>query len=149
MDRLTTFELFVRIVDRGSFSAAAADMGVSRPVATAAIQALEQRLGARLLHRTTRLVRPSAEGETYYQRCLAILADIEDADAQVNGAVRGTVRVDMVGRLARTLLMPALPAFLHHIPNSPSISGKENDLSIWCEKGSIAVVRAGPCPTVR
>ena len=53
MDKLDTLTLFVRIVERGSFSAAAADLGVSRPVATAAIKALEVSLGARLLHRTT------------------------------------------------------------------------------------------------
>ena len=70
MDRLDTLSLFVRIVDRSGFTAAAADLGVSRPAATAAIQALEARLGARLLHRTTRHVRPTAEGETYYQHCV-------------------------------------------------------------------------------
>ncbi len=59
MDKLDTLTLFVRIVERGSFSAAAADLGVSRPVATAAIKALEVSLGARLLHRTTRHVRPA------------------------------------------------------------------------------------------
>ncbi len=69
MDKLDTLTLFVRIVERGSFSAAAADLGVSRPVATAAIKALEVSLGARLLHRTTRHVRPTAEG-----RRLAVLS---------------------------------------------------------------------------
>ena len=61
MDRLASLELFVRIVDRGSFSAAAADLSVSRPVATATIKALEQRLGTRLLQRSTRHVQPTAE----------------------------------------------------------------------------------------
>lgn len=68
MDKLDTLTLFVRIVERGSFSAAAADLGFSRPVATAAIKALEASLGARLLQRTTRHVRPTAEGSLYYQR---------------------------------------------------------------------------------
>uniref|UniRef100_UPI0025B8CF93 helix-turn-helix domain-containing protein n=1 Tax=Acetobacter sp. UBA5411 TaxID=1945905 RepID=UPI0025B8CF93 len=54
MDRFATLNLFLRIVDRGSFTAAAADCGISRPVATAAIKTLEQRLGTRLLHRSTR-----------------------------------------------------------------------------------------------
>lgn len=108
LDRLTTFELFTRIVDRRSFSAAAAGMRVSRPVATAAITALEHRLGTRLLQRSTRNVTPTVEGEVYYQRCLAILTDMEDADRGEGGAVAGRLSVDVAGNLARTAMLPAL-----------------------------------------
>lgn len=87
MDKLDTLTLFVRIVERGSFSAAAADLGFSRPVATAAIKALEASLGARLLQRTTRHVRPTAEGSLYYQRCVAILAALEEANRSAGGAL--------------------------------------------------------------
>src|SRR3546814_13238382 len=116
MDRLSSIELFVRIVERASFSAAAADVGVSRPVATATIKELEHRLGTRLLQRTTRHVQPTVEGEIYYRRCMAILADIEDADRSASGAVTGLLRVDVAGNLARTMLLPALPAFLAQHP---------------------------------
>lgn len=116
MDKLATLELFTRIVDRRSFSAAAADMKISRPVATAAIKALEQRLGTRLLQRSTRHVAPTIEGEAYYQRCLAILADVEEADRGAGKAVAGLLRVDVAGNLARTVLLPALPAFLARHP---------------------------------
>ena len=116
MDRLATLELFTRIVDRRSFSAAAADMKVSRPVATAAIKALEHRLGTRLLQRSTRNVAPTVEGAVYYQRCLAILTDMEDADRGAGGAVAGRLRIDVAGNLARTTLLPALPAFLARHP---------------------------------
>lgn len=88
MDKLDTLTLFVRIVERGSFSAAAADLGVSRPVATAAIKALEVSLGARLLHRTTRHVRPTAEGSLYYQRCVSILAALEEANRSAGEHLR-------------------------------------------------------------
>src|SRR3546814_12049834 len=94
MDRLSSIELFVRIVERASFSSAAADVGVSRPVATATIKELEHRLGTRLLQRTTRHVQPTVEGEIYYRRCMAILADIEDADRSSSGPVTGLLRVD-------------------------------------------------------
>ncbi len=97
MDKLDTLTLFVRIVERGSFSAAAADLGVSRPVATAAIKALEVSLGARLLHRTTRHVRPTAEGSLYYQRCVSILAALEEANRSAGGSISGTIRVDVAG----------------------------------------------------
>ncbi|RXX75060.1 LysR family transcriptional regulator, partial [Klebsiella pneumoniae] len=99
MDKLDTLTLFVRIVERGSFSAAAADLGVSRPVATAAIKALEVILGARLLHRTTRHVRPTAEGSLYYQRCVSILAALEEANRSAGGSISGTIRVDVAGNL--------------------------------------------------
>ena len=107
MDKLDTLTLFVRIVERGSFSAAAADLGFSRPVATAAIKALEASLGARLLQRTTRHVRPTAEGSLYYQRCVAILAALEEANRSAGGSIAGIIRVDVAGNLARTLLLPA------------------------------------------
>jgi len=143
MDRLGTLELFVRIVDRGSFTAAAADCGVSRPVATAAIKALEERLGTRLLQRTTRHVQPTLEGEAYYRRCLAILADLEDADRTASGAVAGLVRVDLAGHLARTIILPELPAFLARHPSlTVHLSEGERFVDLVRE-GVDCVIRAG------
>ncbi len=143
MDRLTTLELFVRIVDRASFTAAAIDMGVSRPAATAAIKALEERLGARLLHRSTRHVSPTLEGEAYYRRCLAILADLEDADQSASGAVSGLLRVDVPGNLARMIILPALPAFLARHPSvTVQIAEGERFVDLLRE-GVDCVVRAG------
>jgi DNA-binding transcriptional LysR family regulator len=143
MDRLTTLELFVRIVDRASFTAAAIDMGVSRPAATAAIKALEERLGARLLHRSTRHVSPTLEGEAYYRRCLAILADVEDADQNASGAVSGLLRVDVPGNLARMIILPALPAFLARHPSvTVQIAEGERFVDLLRE-GVDCVVRAG------
>ncbi len=143
MDRLASLELFVRIVDRGSFRVAAADLGVSRPVATAAIKALEQRLGARLLQRSTRHVQPTVEGRAYYGRCVAILADMEDADRSAGGAVAGLVRVDVVGNLARTMLLPALPAFLARHPALTVHLGEGERFIDLVREGVDCVVRAG------
>lgn len=143
MDRLDTLELFTRIVDRHSFSAAAADMKISRPVATAAIKALEQRLGTRLLQRSTRSVTTTLEGAAYYDRCLAILADVEDADQGANGAVTGQLRVDVAGNLARTVLLPALPAFLARHPElTVHLSEGERFVDLVRE-GFDCVVRGG------
>ncbi|TWH34437.1 MULTISPECIES: LysR family transcriptional regulator [unclassified Aminobacter] len=143
MDRLATLNLFVRIVERGSFSAAAADCGVSRPVATAAIKALEERLGARLLQRTTRHVQPTAEGETYYRRCVAILAELEDADRSAGGAISGVVRVDVAGHLARSILLPELPAFLARHPGLSVHVGEGERFVDLVREGVDCVVRAG------
>jgi DNA-binding transcriptional LysR family regulator len=143
MDRISSLELFVRIVDRGSFSAAASDLGVSRPVATATIKALEERLGTRLLQRSTRHVQPTAEGEAYHRRCVAILADIEDADRGASGAVAGLLRVDVPGHMARAMLLPALPAFLAKHPALTVHLGEGERFVDLLREGVDCVVRAG------
>lgn len=143
MDRFTTLDLFVRIVDRGSFSAAAADLGISRPVATTAIKELEQRLGTRLLQRSTRHVQATVEGQAYYRRCVAILADLEDADRGAGGAVAGLLRVDVVGNLARTILLPALPEFLARHPALTVYLGEGERFVDLVREGVDCVVRAG------
>ena len=143
MDRLATLELFTRIVDRLSFSAAAADMKVSRPVATAAIKALEQRLGTRLLQRSTRHVLPTVEGEVYYKRCVGILAEVENADRDAGGAVSGLLRVDVAGNLARTMLLPALPELLARYPTLTVYLGEGERFVDLVREGVDCVVRAG------
>ena len=85
MDRLDAMRLFVRVIDRRSFTAAAADLGIPRSTATEAIRRLERDLGSRLMERTTRHVAPTPDGNAYYRRCLSILADIDEAE----GALRG------------------------------------------------------------
>lgn len=143
MDRLATLDLFTRIVDRASFSAAAADCGVSRPVATAAIKALEQRLGVRLLQRTTRHVQPTLEGDAYYRRCRAILADLEDADRSAGGPVSGLLRVDVVGHLARTMILPNIHDFLAHHPALTLHFSEGERFVDLVREGVDCVIRAG------
>jgi DNA-binding transcriptional LysR family regulator len=143
MDRLATLNLFVRIVERGSFSAAASDHGVSRPVATAAIKALEEQLGTRLLQRSTRHVRTTVEGQAYYHRCVAILADLEDADRDAGGAVAGLVRVDAAGHLVRKILLPELPDFLARHPKLTVYLGGGERFVNLVREGVDCVVRAG------
>jgi DNA-binding transcriptional LysR family regulator len=96
MDRLTSLTAFVRVVDTGGFSAAGRRLNMSTTMVSNHVQALEERLGARLLNRTTRKVSLTEVGKTYYDRCVQILADIEQAD-DIAGAMqstpRGTLRV--------------------------------------------------------
>jgi DNA-binding transcriptional LysR family regulator len=143
MDRLDVLGLFIRIVDRRSFSAAAIDMGVSRPVATAAIKSLEERLGVRLLQRSTRHVAVTPEGETYYRRCLAILSDLEDAERGASGSVSGLLRVDVPGNLGRTIILPALPDFLQRHPAVTVQIGEGERMVDLLREGVDCVVRAG------
>ncbi len=146
MDRLASIELFLRIIERGSFTAAAASCGVSRAAATAAIQALETRLGTRLLQRSTRHVQPTQEGQLYYEHCLAALSALEEADRTIGTALTGTIRLDTVGHLARTIILPALPEFLARHPGLNVHLGEGERLVDLLREGVDCVVRGGPLP---
>jgi DNA-binding transcriptional LysR family regulator len=91
MDRLTSLTAFVRVVDAGGFSAAGRRLNMSTTMVSNHVQALEDRLGARLLNRTTRKVSLTEVGRAYYDRCIQILADIEQAD-DIAGALQSTPR---------------------------------------------------------
>jgi DNA-binding transcriptional LysR family regulator len=122
---------------------AAADLGISRPTATAAIKDLEQRLGVRLLNRTTRHVQATAEGEAYYSRCTTILADLEDANRDALGTTTGLLRIDVAGSLARTMLLPALPHFFARHPGLNIHIGEGERFVDLVREGVDCVVRAG------
>jgi DNA-binding transcriptional LysR family regulator len=96
MDRLTSLTAFVRVVDSGGFSAAGRRLNMSTTMVSNHIQALEDRLGARLLNRTTRKVSLTEIGKAYYDRCTQILADLEQADdlaGAQQSTPRGTLRI--------------------------------------------------------
>jgi DNA-binding transcriptional LysR family regulator len=147
MDRLETMRLFSRIVERRSFTLAAQDIGVPRSTATTVIRKLEERLGARLLQRTTRTVRPTLDGEAYYRRCVTILDDIEDAEGAFGEASpKGLLRVDVQGTLARHFLMPGLRRFFERYPGI-ELSMSESDRWIDpVEEGVDCVLRYGQLP---
>jgi DNA-binding transcriptional LysR family regulator len=127
MDRFAAMRLFTRVVERRSFTQAANDIGLPRSTATQVIHQLERRLGVRLLQRTTRVVRPTLDGEAYYGRCLAILQDVDDAEGAFSGTKpKGTLRIEAQGTLARHFLMPNLPAFFAQYPEI-EISMSESD----------------------
>jgi DNA-binding transcriptional LysR family regulator len=147
MDRFETMRLFIRIVERRSFTLAANDSGVPRSTVTTVIRKLEERLGVRLLQRTTRTVRPTLDGEAYYRRCLSILDDIEDAEGAFSGAEpKGLLRIDVQGTLARHFLMPGLPKFFECYPGI-EISMSESDRWIDpVQEGVDCVLRYGDLP---
>ncbi|MGN7830033.1 LysR family transcriptional regulator [Pseudoxanthomonas sp. 22568] len=118
MDRFDALRVFVRIVERRSFTRAAEDLALPRATVTDAIKALESRLGVRLLQRTTRQVSLTLEGEIFYARCLRLIADMEDAEGAFRDTPpKGPLRIEVHGTLARHLLFPRLPAFLEAYPD--------------------------------
>ncbi|MEC9434265.1 MAG: LysR family transcriptional regulator [Pseudomonadota bacterium] len=144
MDRLDAMRLLVRVVERRSFTAAAADLGIPRSTATEAIRALEARLGARLLERTTRQVAPTPEGEAYHARARAILAEIEEAEGALRGAApAGLLRVDAPARLTRGFLLPRLNDFLAAHPGVDLRLGQGERLVDLLREGVDVVIRAG------
>jgi DNA-binding transcriptional LysR family regulator len=118
MDRLTSLTAFVHVVDAGGFSAAARKLNMSTTMVSNHVQALEERLGARLLNRTTRKVSLTEVGRAYYDRCTQILADIAQAD-DIAGALqstpRGTLRVYTNTHIVQ-FLSPVVAEFLASYP---------------------------------
>ncbi|CAI1033626.1 LysR family transcriptional regulator [Serratia entomophila] len=144
MDRIDAMRLFTRVVEQRSFTQAAQDLSLPRSTVTDAIKQLEARLSVRLLQRTTRHVSPTLDGEAYYQRCLAILADIEDAEMAFAGArPRGLLRVEVHGTLARHFLLPALPDFLAQYPDIELYMSEGDRLVDALREGIDCVVRVG------
>ncbi len=144
MDKTAAMQVFTRVVERRSFTLAAQDLGLPRSTVTEAVQALEARLGTKLLQRTTRHVAPTLDGEAYHRRCLAILADIEDAEAGFGDAKpRGLLRVDVQGTLARHFMLPGLPAFLARYPELQLHIGEGDRLVDLVREGVDCVLRVG------
>ena len=144
MDRFDAMRLFTRVVERRSFTGAAQDLGLPRSTATEVLKQMESRLGVRLLQRTTRQVAPTLDGEAYYRRCLAILADIEEAESAFTGArPAGLLRVDVHGTLARRFIMPGLPQFLAEYPGIQLHMGEGDRLVDLIREGVDCVLRVG------
>jgi LysR family transcriptional regulator for bpeEF and oprC len=119
MDKLQAMEVFVRVVEAGSFVRAADGLHMPKATATTLIQKLEAGLGVKLLNRTTRKLSVTPDGQAYYQRCTAILADVretEEALSRANASPSGRLRVDVSTLMARLVIIPALPDFFARYP---------------------------------
>ena len=120
MDRLTGMAVFAKVVDAGSFAAAARHFGMSPAMVTTHVQTLEERLGVRLLNRTTRHVSATEVGQNFYERCLRILSEVEDAEGvagELQAAPRGLLRVTAPVSFGTRQLAPAIADYLVSYPN--------------------------------
>lgn len=146
MDRLDTLRLFTRIVELGSFTRAAGALDIPRATATHAIKEMEASLGARLLERTTRQVRPTADGQAFYERCRRILTELEDAEAALSTSTanpRGTLRLDLHGVHAREIILPRIAQFRQRYPQVELVISTGDRLVDLVREGIDCVVRAG------
>ena len=148
MDRLTSLEVFSRVVETGGFSAAARKLNMSTTMVSNHVQALEDRLGVRLLQRTTRKVNLTEIGKAYYDRCIQILADIEQAD-DIAGALqstpRGTLRIYTATHIV-PFIAPVVASFLARYPDvKVDLSMGERAVDI-IDEGYDVAVRLTPPP---
>lgn len=129
MDRTEQLRAFLRVAEMGSFTRAADVLDWPRATVSLAIQQLEGALGARLLHRTTRQVRLTQDGQMLLPRAQALVADIEGLEVlfqERREAVAGRLSVDVPSRVARRLIAPALPDWLHRHPRLDVVLGSSD-----------------------
>ncbi len=120
MDRLSAMNMFVRVVETGSFSAVAKELSSTQPTISKNIAELESWLGAKLLNRSTRSLRLTETGADYYERCVAILQDVEEAEqvvGQLQTQPKGMVRVSAVVAFGRLHIVPRLEQFYQQYPD--------------------------------
>ena len=146
MDRIDLFRIFVRVVECSSFTRAADMLGLPRSSVSAAVQELEGRVGARLLHRTTRVVSPTQDGSAFYERCLRLIADVEEAENvfRQTATPSGRLRIDVPGRIGRLVIAPALPEFLDAYPEIDIDLGVTDRAVNLVEDSVDCVLRVGP-----
>ncbi len=119
MDRLHGINVFLRIVEVGTISGTARDLGVSTAAISASLARLETNLAVRLLDRTTRRLSVTAEGAEFYERCKKLMSDLDEAEqsiSRIGRDPRGKLRVGMPSGLCRMWIVPSLPRFLKKYP---------------------------------
>ncbi len=144
MDRFNAMLVFTRIVELGGFARAADSLQMPRASVTVLIKQLEAHLGVQLLHRTTRQVSPTLDGAAYYQRCVSLLSDLEEAEGLFRGSQpKGKLRVDMPAAVGRLVVFPALPEFTRRYPLIELEVGLSDRPVDLIREGVDCVVRGG------
>src|ERR1700730_10475594 len=119
MQNLEPILIFRTVAEMGSFTRAADSLGLQKGRASRAVRKLEDDVGVRLLHRTTRSVQLTEDGRVFHARARDLLADVDDLHSMFASdgvALRGRLRVDLPSEVARTTIVPALPAFMATYP---------------------------------
>lgn len=146
MDRFDAMLAFTRVVEAGSFTKAAETLHMSKTTVTQLVQQLEARLRVKLLNRTTRRVKVTADGAVYYDRVIRLLADMQDAESSLPGASAvpsGRLRVDVPSPFASMLLIPALPEFFARYPDIQIDMGVSDRIVDLIDENVDCVIRGG------
>ena len=146
MDRIDRFRIFARVVECASFTRAADQLGLPRSTVSAAVAELEQRLGTRLLQRSTRRVSTTHDGDVFHARYLRLIAEVEDAESlfrQDDAQPVGLLKIDVPSRIGRRIIAPALPDFFARYPQVEVDLGMTDRAVNLIEDGCNAVLRVG------
>ena len=147
MDRIQAVRLFIRVVDLGSFSKAAADLGIGQPSATKLVAQLEKQLGSRLLHRSTHGVTPTEIGALYYEKCKLIAHHVDEAEtvaALLQSQVQGALRISTSVAFGRRVLVPLVMRFMQRHPKLQIELSFEDRYVNLVEQGIDVAIRMGP-----
>lgn len=146
MDIVHSMQVFVSVIETGSFTKAAQALHLHRPAVSKTIQNLEQQLGGRLLNRTTRQVSFTPEGEAFYKRCKAILGEVDEVMASFGNRparLAGKLRIDMPVALGKLLIIPSLMDFQSRYPHIELTLGASDKPVDLIGEGVDCVVRLG------
>lgn len=146
MDTVAGIRLYIRVVETGSFSKASLGLGITQPTATKHVAALEKRLGARLLHRSTRGVTPTEVGAAYYDKCKAIAQQLEEADnlaLLMQARLGGALRISTSVAFGRRVLTPLVLDFMRQHPELQVELSFEDRYVNLVEQGIDVAVRMG------
>jgi LysR family transcriptional regulator for bpeEF and oprC len=149
MDRLDAMQAFVRVIEKGSFSAVAKERGIGQPAVSKQISALEEELGTELIYRTSRSIALTEAGRDFYESALHILDDFENATSRIGRgqtAPKGLIRVTAPPTFARLHMVSKLPAFFAAYPDMAiEISTSESPATI-IEDGFDLAIHSGDLP---
>jgi DNA-binding transcriptional LysR family regulator len=147
MQNLEPLLIFIRVAEMGSFTHAADSLGIQKGRASTAVRKLEDDVGVRLLHRTTRSVQLTEDGRAFHARARDLLAEVDDLHSMFAGdrvALRGRLRVDLPTEVARTTIVPALPEFMATHPQLElEVSSTDRQVDL-VQEGFDCVLRLGP-----
>ena len=149
MNKLQAMEVFVQVVDAGGFTRAAENMQLPKATVSTLVQALEQALAVKLLHRTTRKVSVTSDGAAYYERCLRILSDVREAEESLSNnraSPSGRLRVDVSTGMASDIIIPALHDFFERYPDIRLDLGCSDRPVDLIEEGVDCAIRGGNLP---
>ena len=146
MNNYSDIVVFVRVVEARSFVAAAQTLGMSPSAISKAVSRLEERLGARLLNRTTRSLSLTDHGTTFYERSREALLQLDHAESEIaesRGVARGRLRVDVPVSLGRKIIVPALPRFIQQYPELTVQMSMNDRVLDLVQEGIDAALRVG------
>src|SRR3989441_9388219 len=142
-------QMFVRVIEKGSFSAVAKQRGIGQPAVSKQISALEEELGTELIHRTSRSIALTEAGRDFYESALRILDDFENATSRIGRgqtAPKGIIRVTVPPTFARLHMVSKLPAFFAAYPDMAVEMGASESPTTIIEDGFDLAIHSGDLP---